>query len=622
MNFEAIKENAKKEWLSLSDNREPVIYIGTATCGRSAGALAVMEAIKTEEKIKNSRIIETGCLGPCFAEPVVMIKKYARPLLVFGKVKPGIAARLVVDYLREGKIDYEYVLGSVGSTKIDGVDELFDSPVMKPQVRRILRNCGFIDPGNINHFIALGGYSGLQKALALHPDEVIEIVRDSGLRGRGGAGFPTWKKWKTARDAANGSDLRNHGSRVFIVCNADEGDPGAFMNRALLEGDPHSVLEGLLIAGYTIGADRGYIYCRAEYPLALSRLKTALNQMRDLNLLGEHILGTDFSFDIRIKEGAGAFVCGEETALIASIEGRRGTPRPRPPYPAQVGLWGKPTVINNVETFANVALIVNNGSDWFAEHGTENSRGTKTFSLAGKIKFPGLIEVPLGITLKEILYDIGGGPADDKKFKAVQTGGPSGGCLNSEMLNLPIDYDSLEQAGAIMGSGGLVVMDEDTCMVDVARYFLEFTQIESCGKCVPCRLGTKAMLDILSKITEGVGSEEDLTFLRNTGIAVKNGSLCGLGKTAPNPVLSTIRYFEDEYIAHVKEKKCAGKTCKSMITYYILEDDCTGCTVCMKMCPHKAIIGASKEVHRIIQEECIRCNICIEYCKNDAIEVT
>ena len=622
MNFEAIKENAKKEWLSLSDNREPVIYIGTATCGRSAGALAVMEAIKTEEKIKNSHIIETGCLGPCFAEPIVMIKKYARPLLVFGKVKPGIAARLVVDYLREGKIDYEYVLGSVGSTKIDGVDELFDSPVMKPQVRRILRNCGFIDPGNINHFIALGGYSGLQKALALHPDEVIEIVRDSGLRGRGGAGFPTWKKWKTARDAANGSDLRNHGSRVFIVCNADEGDPGAFMNRALLEGDPHSVLEGLLIAGYTIGADRGYIYCRAEYPLALSRLKTALNQMRDLNLLGEHILGTDFSFDIRIKEGAGAFVCGEETALIASIEGRRGTPRPRPPYPAQVGLWGKPTVINNVETFANVALIVNNGSDWFAEHGTENSRGTKTFSLAGKIKFPGLIEVPLGITLKEIIYDIGGGPADDKNFKAVQTGGPSGGCLNSEMLNLPIDYDSLEQAGAIMGSGGLVVMDEDTCMVDVARYFLEFTQIESCGKCVPCRLGTKAMLDILSKITEGVGSEEDLTFLRNTGIAVKNGSLCGLGKTAPNPVLSTIRYFEDEYIAHVKEKKCAGKTCKSMITYYILEDDCTGCTVCMKMCPHKAIIGASKEVHRIIQEECIRCNICIEYCKNDAIEVT
>ena len=622
MNFETIKEKAEKEWLSLSDNREPVIYIGTATCGRSAGALAVMEAIKKEEKIKNSRIIETGCLGPCFAEPVVMIKKYARPLLVFGKVKPGIAARLVVDYLREDTIDYEYVLGSVGSTKIDGVGELFDLPVMKPQVRRILRNCGFIDPGNINHFIALGGYSGLQRALALHPDEVIEIVRDSGLRGRGGAGFPTWKKWKTARDAANGSDLRNPGSRAFIICNADEGDPGAFMNRALLEGDPHSVLEGMLIAGYTIGADRGYIYCRAEYPLALSRLKTALNQMRDLNLLGEHILGTDFSFDIRIKEGAGAFVCGEETALIASIEGRRGTPRPRPPYPAQVGLWDKPTVINNVETFANVALIVNNGSDWFAEHGTENSPGTKTFSLAGKIKFPGLIEVPLGITLKEIIYDIGGGPADDKNFKAVQTGGPSGGCLSSEMLNLPIDYDSLEQAGAIMGSGGLVVMDEDTCMVDVARYFLEFTQIESCGKCVPCRLGTKAMLDILSKITEGTGNEEDLTFLRETGIAVQNGSLCGLGKTAPNPVLSTIRYFENEYIEHVKENKCSGKTCKSMITYYILEDDCTGCTVCMKMCPQKAIIGASKEVHRIIQEECIRCNICIEYCKNDAIEVT
>ncbi len=621
MKFQTIKENAYKEWQLLQDNQEPVIYIGTATCGRSAGALAVIEALKKDEEINNSRIIETGCLGPCFAEPIMMIKKAGQPLLSFGKVQTGNAARLVLDYIKEDKIDNKFVLGTVGPEQIDGVRKLFDLPVLKPQVRRILRNCGFIDPGNINHYIAQSGYSGLQKALDLTPDNIIKNVEASGLRGRGGAGFPTWKKWKTARDAATEHKTTNNEPRAFIICNADEGDPGAFMNRSLLEGDPHSVLEGMLIAGYTIGAGRGYIYCRAEYPLALSRLQIALQQMHDLNLLGENILGTDFSFDIKIKEGAGAFVCGEETALIASIEGKRGTPRPRPPFPAQVGLWDKPTVINNVETFANVALLVNYGPEWFAEYGTEKSRGTKTFSLAGKIQYPGLIEVPLGISLKEIIFDIGGGPSDGKKFKAVQTGGPSGGCLGSEMLNLPIDYDSLEHAGAIMGSGGLVVMDEDTCMVDVARYFLEFTQKESCGKCVPCRLGTKAMLDILSKITMGEGESQDLAFLKETGAAVQKGSLCGLGKTAPNPVLSTFRYFENEYTEHVKENKCSGKKCKSMITYYIIEDNCNGCTVCMKMCPQEAIIGASKEAHTIIQEKCIQCNICFDYCKFDAIEV-
>ena len=621
MKLESVKENASNEWYLLQDSRDPVIYVGTATCGRSAGALGVIEALQKDDDINNSRIIETGCLGLCYAEPIIMIKKTGRPLLAFGKVNPRVAARLVRDYLNEDKINNDFVLGTVGEERINGVGKLFDLPVLKPQVRRILNNCGFIDPENIYHYIANSGYSGLQKTLELKPDEIIGHVKVAGLRGRGGAGFPTWKKWKTARDEANKRPAANNESPAFIICNADEGDPGAFMNRSLLEGDPHSVLEGMLIAGYTIGASRGYIYCRAEYPLALSRLKTALDQMRELNLLGENILGTDFSFDIRIKEGAGAFVCGEETALIASIEGKRGAPVPRPPFPAEVGLWEKPTVINNVETFANVALLLKHGADWFTEYGTEKSRGTKTFSLAGKIKYPGLIEVPLGITLKEIIFDIGGGPSDGKKFKAVQTGGPSGGCLSSDMLDLPVDYDSLVQAGSIMGSGGLVVMDEDTCMVDVARYFLEFTQKESCGKCVPCRLGTKAMLDILSKITQGKGEEKDLNFLKETGAAVQKGSLCGLGKTAPNPVLSTFRYFENEYTQHVKENKCSGKTCKEMISYYVLEENCTGCTVCKRMCPQEAIIGESKEVHKIIEEVCIKCNICHEYCKYDAIEV-
>ncbi len=621
MKFESIKENARKKWRRLQDNNRPVIFIGTATCGRSAGALAVLDALKTDEAISSYQIIETGCLGPCYAEPLVMVKKPGRPLLAFGKVKPRIAVRLVREFINDDKVDNGFVLGTVGTEQIDGVNKLFDLPVLKPQVRRILRNCGFIDPGNIDHYIANNGYSGLQKALGVTPEYVIDTVKAAGLRGRGGAGFPTWKKWKTARDAANEQVITNNEPRAFIICNADEGDPGAFMNRSLLEGDPHSVLEGMLIAGYTIGAEEGYIYCRAEYPLALARVQTALEQMRGLNLLGENILGADFSFDIKIKEGAGAFVCGEETALIASIEGKRGMPVPRPPFPAQAGLWNKPTVINNVETFANAALLLKHGPDWFAEYGPEKSRGTKTFSLAGKIQYPGLIEVPLGITLKEIIFDIGGGPADDKKFKAVQTGGPSGGCLSSDMLDLPIDYDSLVEAGSMMGSGGLVVMDEDTCMVDVARFFLEFTQKESCGKCVPCRLGTKAMLDLLSKITRGEGEEEDLTFLKEMGAAVQKGSLCGLGKTAPNPVLSTFRYFEDEYAEHVRENKCTGKTCKSMITYYIIEDSCNGCTVCKKMCPQEAIIGASKEVHTIMQEKCIQCNICFEYCKFEAIEV-
>jgi NADH:ubiquinone oxidoreductase subunit F (NADH-binding) len=473
-------------------------------------------------------------------------------------------------------------------------------------MRVVLRNCGHINPEDISDYVNAGGYGGLKKALfELSPEEIVEIVKQSGLRGRGGGGFSTGMKWQFCQQA--------EGDVKYVLCNADEGDPGAFMDRSVLEGDPHAVLEGMIIAGSAIGARQGYIYCRAEYPLAIKRLQVAIGQAREAGYLGKGIMGSDFEFDIEIFQGAGAFVCGEETALMISIEGNRGMPRVRPPYPAHSGLYGKPTLLNNVKTYANVSQIVDKGADWFAGIGTEKSKGTAVFALTGKIANSGLIEVPMGATPREIIYDIGGGVLHGKKFKAVQTGGPSGGCLPESFLDVPVDYDSLIAAGSMMGSGGMVVMDEDTCMVDVARYFLDFTEKESCGKCVPCRLGTKQMLTILEDIVEGRGRPGDIELLEELSAGVKSGSLCGLGQTAPNPVLSTLRYFRDEYEAHIYENKCPAKTCKHFITYHIL-DSCVGCQLCRKNCSADAIVGEPKGVHWIDPEKCHKCGVCFEVC--------
>ncbi len=560
MLFEEIQRRAKKEWEELKQSKIPLIFVGTATCGRSAGALEVLEIIRNEIKNREitAHIIEVGCIGLCYAEPIVTITKSGGPGICYGNITPEKAQELIGNYIINNNTLAEYALGTIGEGSIDGIPNLFHIPVLKGQVRRVLRNCGFTDPTNIKHYIANGGYSGFRKALRMTPELIITELKKSDLRGRGGAGFPTWRKWQFCLEAET--------EERYIICNADEGDPGTFMNRSLLEGDPHSVLEGMLIAGYTIGASVGFIYCRAEYPLALERLKQALKQIEEYGLMGDNILDSSFNFQIKIKQGAGAFVCGEETALIASIEGKRGMPHPRPPFPAISGLWDKPTIINNVETLASVALIFQKSADWFAKYGTPKSKGTKTFALVGKIKYTGLVEVPLGVTLKQMVYEIGGGIPNGKAFKAVQTGGPSGGCLPATLLDNPMDYESLITAGSIMGSGGMVVMDEDTCMVDVARYFLDFTQKESCGECVPCRLGTKQMLEILEDITKGKGKPEDIDLLIELAESVKMGSLCGLGQTAPNPVLTTIRYFRNEYEAHVKYKRCPAVVCKEIIS--------------------------------------------------------
>ena len=607
MTLDERRQRARQAAEELRRSKNPVLLVGTATCGRSAGALGVLDALRDHLKAQGiaGHVIEVGCLGLCYAEPLVTITKPGRPGIVYGNVTPERAAELVSHYLAGDDPLGAYALGTIGEGRLDGIPNLFETPVLKPQVRRILRNCGTIDPTNIDHYLANDGYTGLQRALRMSPAQIVDELRRSGLRGRGGAGFPTWRKWQFCIEA--------RGGEKYVICNADEGDPGAFMNRSLLEGDPHSVLEGLLIDGYAIGARKGFIYCRAEYPLALERLGIALEQMRSCGLLGEGICGSDFSFDIEVKEGAGAFVCGEETALIASIEGRRGMPRPRPPFPAISGLWGKPTVINNVETLASVALIFQKGAEWFAELGTEKSKGTKTFALVGKVKRAGLIEVPLGITLREIVYGIGGGILGYKGFKAVQTGGPSGGCLPAALLDSAVDYESLTAAGSIMGSGGMVVMDDDTCMVDVARYFLDFTQKESCGECVPCRLGTKQMIDILNDITQGKGRPGDVELLQELAQAVKKGSLCGLGQTAPNPVLTTIRYFRHEYEAH-EAGACPAKVCRALITYRILADKCRGCGLCLRSCPAGAITGERKAAHTIDPDRCVRCGVCLEVC--------
>ncbi|HPO31020.1 MAG TPA: NADH-quinone oxidoreductase subunit F, partial [Candidatus Hydrogenedentes bacterium] len=484
------------------------------------------------------------------------VRRPGLPECCYGPVDAEAAGKILERHVMGGELCPEWALGVLTAEPWQDIPSFWDHPMMKGQVRRVLANCGMIDPEDPDHYLARGGYAGLERALGMTPEAVIEEVLASGLRGRGGAGFPTGKKWQFARAA--------EGSPKYLICNADEGDPGAFMNRSLLEGDPHAVLEGMLIAGYAIGATEGYIYCRAEYPLAIRRLETAIAQMREMGLLGERILGTDFSFDLHIKQGAGAFVCGEETALIASIEGSRGMPRPKPPFPAQRGLWGKPTVIQNVETLGNLPLILRNGAAWFAEVGTPQSRGTKTFALAGKVARTGLIEVPLGTPLRQIVMDIGGGMVTGKAPKAAQTGGPSGGCIPAEKFDLPVDYESLGAAGSIMGSGGMIVLDEDSCMVDIARYFLTFTQQESCGKCVPCRIGTRAMLQLLENISKGLGRPEDLEQLEEIAETVKSGSLCGLGQTAPNPVLTTLRYFRHEYEEHIAKGQCAAFACRKL----------------------------------------------------------
>ena len=602
---------AKKKWEELENNKDPIIYVGAASCGRAAGALDVLKGIDEfliENKV-SAKVIQVGCIGPCYLEPLMDIKLPGQPRVSYNNVTEKTLPIILKSELLGGVPHGKLALGNFGKESFHDVPRFFDLPMLKPQVRIVLRNCGFVDPEDIDQYLALDGYQGLMNALKMSPDDVIGVVRQAGLRGRGGAGFPTFKKWTVCRNAP--------GEQKYLICNADEGDPGAFMNRSLIESDPHAVLEGMLIAGYAIGASKGIIYIRAEYPLAIERLKNAIAQMREYGLLGDKILDSKFSFEIKIKEGAGAFVCGEETALIGSIEGKRGMPRSRPPFPAISGLYGSPTIINNVETMGTLPNIMRNGAEWYTKYGKEGNRGTKTFSLVGKIRRPGLIEVQLGTTLREIIFDIGGGV--QKNFKAIQTGGPSGGCLSEEFLDLPVDYESLASAGSIMGSGGLIIMDDDTCIVDVARYFLDFTQKESCGKCVPCRVGTRHMVEILDKITHGEGTPDDLLALRTLGDTIKKGALCGLGQTAPNPVLTTLRYFRNEYLEHIKDNRCRATVCKDLIEYRVIKEKCTGCQSCVRACPTGAISGPRSEPHNLDASKCIKCRSCYEICRFDAI---
>lgn len=591
--------------------QEKHILICAGTGCISSGSMQVYEALKKElqkQRLESKvRIILSGCHGFCEKGPIFIV--YPEDIFYCGVSAEDVPA-LVTEHLLQGKI-VERLLYKDAQTG-EGITSHAEIPFYSKQKRLALRNCGVIDPENIDEYIMRGGYQGLERVLRMEPQEIINEVKGSGLRGRGGAGFPTGMKWEFA--------YRNRQDKKYVVCNADEGDPGAFMDRSVLEGDPHAVLEGIMIAGRAIGSDEAYIYVRAEYPLAIRRLRTAIAQAEAYRVAGENILGSEFNFKINIKEGAGAFVCGEETALLASIEGARGMPRPRPPFPAFKGLWEKPTCINNVETLANVPLIIRKGSAWYTTIGTEGSKGTKIFALTGKVNNTGLCEVPMGITLREIIFDIGGGLQGGKKFKAVQIGGPSGGCIPESLLDLPVDYDSLHSAGAMMGSGGMVVMDEGTCMVDLARYFLAFTQSESCGKCTPCREGTKRMLEILERITQGKGKAEDIPRLERLALAVKDGSLCGLGQTAPNPVLTTLRYFRDEYEAHILEHRCPAGQCSALLTYYIDAELCTGCRACTRVCPAEAITGEKKEPHVIDEEKCISCGNCVERCKFDAIK--
>jgi len=580
---------------------ERTVLICRGTGCESTKSPAIQAALDTGLRDSDVEVKFTGCHGMCQQGPIVIVEPEGT---FYANVKEKDAPAIVESLLNgDQPVERLYYKDPATNEKLPTYSDI---PFYSKQKRRILRNCGRINPEEISDYLDAGGYQGLKKALfELSPEEIVDTVKQSGLRGRGGGGFSTGMKWQFCQEAK--------GDTKYVLCNADEGDPGAFMDRSVLEGDPHAVLEGMTIAGSAIGAKQGYIYCRAEYPLAIKRLKVALQQAREQGYLGKGIMGSDFDFDIEIFQGAGAFVCGEETALIISIEGKRGMPRVRPPFPAHSGLNGKPTLLNNVKSYANISLIIRNGADWFASIGTENSKGTAVFALTGKIANSGLIEVPMGATPREIIYDIGGGILNGKKFKAVQTGGPSGGCLPESFLDLPVDYDSLIAAGSMMGSGGMVVLDEDTCMVDVARYFLDFTEKESCGKCVPCRLGTKQMLTILEDIVEGRGRPEDIDTLEEMGAAIKVGSLCGLGQTAPNPVLTTLRYFREEYEAHIFHNACPAKQCKEFISYHILES-CVGCGLCRKNCSAEAITGEQKGLHSIDQEKCHQCGVCFEVC--------
>ena len=593
-------------WERDKKNESWVVKVGLASCGIAAGGQRVYDTLKArlnDHGLKNVELRRTGCMGMCYSEVLVEVFPPQGRRVFYRNVTPEQVQRIVEEHLIGGKPVSEWVMPA------DEIDNL-----LSKQRRIVLRNCGIIDPESIDDYLEAGGYKAMEMVLhSMSPQEVIDEVTRSGLRGRGGAGFPTGVKWGFAR--------KSPGSQKYVICNADEGDPGAFMDRSVLESDPHSIIEGMLIAGYAIGASESYIYVRAEYPLAVKRLEIALAQAREKGFIGDGILGSDFDFNISIRQGAGAFVCGEETALMMSIEGRRGMPNFRPPFPAESGLWGKPTNINNVETLANVPWIILNGANAFNAHGTEKSKGTKVFALAGKIARGGLIEVPMGISLKEIVFDIGGGTSKGLDFKAVQIGGPSGGVIPASLAETPVDYESITQTGAIMGSGGLIVMDESACMVDVAKFFLNFTQDESCGKCTFCRIGTLRMLEVLDRISKGEGKEEDIERLEELAQGVKKASLCGLGQTAPNPVLTTLKYFRGEYEAHINEKSCPAKKCQALITYEIIPEKCPGCGLCAKYCPTDAISGEKKKPYLIDCEKCIRCGLCMSVCRLGAISV-
>ncbi len=585
---------------------------GCTSSGSAQVAEALEQALRDNGLENQIKVVKTGCFGLCALGPIMIVYPEGT---FYSRVTPEFIPEIVEEHLIKGRPVEKYIYNDSDTVPENGkTAKLSDIKFYKKQKRVALRNCGLIDPENINEYIARDGYSALGKVLTeMTPDQVIQTMLDSGLRGRGGGGFPTGMKWKFAKNSVS--------DKKYVVCNADEGDPGAFMDRSVLEGDPHAVLEAMAIAGYAIGADEGYIYVRAEYPIAVHRLDVAIAQAREAGLLGKDIFSTGFNFDIHIRLGAGAFVCGEETALLTSIEGHRGEPRPRPPFPAVKGLFGQPTIINNVETYANIPQIINKGAQWFASMGTEKSKGTKVFALGGKIEHTGLVEIPMGTTLREIIYDIGGGIPGGKAFKAAQTGGPSGGCIPASLIDTKVDYDSLIAIGSMMGSGGLIVMDEDNCMVDIAKFFLEFTVDESCGKCTPCRIGTRRMLELLNKITSGKGEDGDIEKLEELANTIKTSSLCGLGQTAPNPVLSTLRYFRHEYEAHIYKKECPAHYCKAFARYTINPDKCKGCTLCARNCPVEAISGSVKQPHVIDTAKCIKCGACKSSCKFGAIEI-
>ena len=594
---------------TAADTREKHILVCQGTGCTSSKSPEILENFKKiikEKNIQNVRVIKTGCFGLCAKGPIVII----RPEDTFyAMVKPEDCEEIIESHILNGKIVERLLCKDIDGTKVQKLDEL---TFYKKQKRIALKNCGVINPEDIDEYIAFDGYRALSRVLLeMTPDEVIDIISKSGLRGRGGAGFPTGKKWKSTKEAK--------GDIKYVVCNADEGDPGAFMDRSILEGDPHSIIEAMQIAGFAIGAKKGFIYVRAEYPIAVERLKIAIKQAREYGILGNNILGTNFSFDIEIRLGAGAFVCGEETALLESIEGKRGQPRVKPPYPAVSGLWGKPTLINNVETYANIAQIILNGPEWYSSIGTENSKGTKVFALGGNVNNVGLVEVPMGTTLREIVYDIGGGIPNGRDFKAAQTGGPSGGCIPKEHLDTPIDYESLKQIGSMMGSGGLIIMDDTKCMVCLAKFYLEFTVSESCGKCTPCRIGTKRMLEILERLCSGEGEEYDIYRLEKLAVNIQKSSICGLGQSAPNPVISTMKYFRDEFRQHAIEKECKAMECKALAKIQIDEDKCKACGLCQKSCPVSAIEGEGREKRTINQDKCIKCTTCIKACPFHAI---